>query len=42
MRVLQTGAEPDLAEEPLGTECEHKLGVEDLERDRPIVPQVMG
>jgi hypothetical protein len=40
--VLEPGGEPDLALEPLGTERLGQIGMEDLERDRPVVPHVVG
>ena len=40
--MLQPGGELDLALEPLGAERGGELGVEHLERDRPVVPQVLG
>jgi hypothetical protein len=42
VRVLKPGGEPDPAEEALGTECRRQLGMEDLERHRPLVPEVSG
>jgi hypothetical protein len=41
MRVLQAGAEPDLAEEPPGAQRLRQVGMEHLERDRPIMPEVV-
>ena len=40
--MLQPGGEPDLALEPLGPEGGGELGVEHLERDRAVVPEVLG
>ena len=40
--MLQPGGELDLALEPLGAERGGQLGVEHLERDRPVVPEVLG
>jgi hypothetical protein len=42
VRVLEPGDELDLALEALRTEGGGDLGVEDLERDRAVVPQIMG
>ena len=41
-RVLEPGGEPDLALEPLGAEQGGEVGMEHLERDRPVVLQVPG
>ena len=38
--MLEPGGELDLALEPLGAEGGGELGVEHLERDRPVVPEV--
>ena len=40
--MLQPRGEPDLALEPLGTEGGGELGMQHLERDRPVVPEVPG
>ena len=40
--MLEPGGEPDLALEALGAERGGELGVEHLERDRPVVPEVAG
>jgi hypothetical protein len=40
--VLQAGGDPDLPEEPLGSERGGELGAQHLERDGPIVPEVVG
>ena len=40
--VLQAGAEPDLTEEALRAQGGGELGAHDLERDRPVVLQVVG
>ena len=40
--VLEPGGELDLALEALGAERGGQLGMEDLERDRPVVLQVVG
>ena len=40
--MLQPGGEADLALEALGAERGGQLGVEHLERDRPVVPEVAG
>ncbi len=42
VRVLQTGGELDLLEEPLGPEHGRELGVQHLERHAPAVPHVLG
>ena len=42
VRVLQPGGELDLALEALGAERVSEIGVQHLERDRPVVPQVLG
>ena len=39
--MLEPGGEPDLALEALGAERRGELGVQHLERDRPVVPQVV-
>jgi hypothetical protein len=40
--MLQAGGDPDLQEEPLGSEQGGELGAQDLESDGPIVPEVVG
>ena len=40
--MLQPGGEPDLALEALGAERRGQLGMEHLERDRTVVPEVAG
>jgi len=40
--VLEPGGELDLAEESIRTEGSRELWAKQLERDRPIVPQVLG
>ena len=40
--MLQPGGELDLALEALGAERGGQLGVEHLERDRPVVAEVVG
>ena len=40
--MLQAGGEADLSEETIGTQGIGELGVEDLQRDGPVVPQVAG
>jgi hypothetical protein len=37
VRVLQAGGDGDLAQEALGAERLGQLGMEHLERDRPVV-----
>ena len=39
--MLQAGGDPDLLEESLGSERGGELGAEDLERDGPVVPEVV-
>ena len=40
--MLQASGDPDLLEESLGAERGGELGAQDLERDGPIVPEVVG
>ncbi len=40
--MLQPGGEADLAEEALGAEGGGELGMEDLERDGAVEPDVLG
>ena len=40
--MLQPGGELDLALEALGTERGGELGMEHLEGDRPVVPEITG
>ena len=40
--MLEPGGEADLALEPLGAERGGELGEQDLERDRAVVPEVLG
>ena len=40
--MLEPGGEADLAKEALGAEAHGELGVEHLERDRAVVPEVAG
>ena len=40
--MLQSCGEPDLPLEPLGAQGHSQLGVEHFERDRPLVPKVLG
>ena len=42
VRVLQVGRELDLGQEPLGADHGGELGPEDLERDAPVVADVLG
>ena len=42
MGMLEPGREPDLALEPLGAEGLGQVGVEDLEGDGTVVPEVVG
>ena len=41
VRVLEAGGDGDLAQEALGAERLAQLGVEHLERDRPVVLEVV-
>ena len=40
--MLQPSSEANLAQEPLGTERGGELRTQQLERDGPIVPQIIG
>jgi hypothetical protein len=40
--VLEPGGKVDLALEALGAKCRGQVGMQHLERDRPVVLQVMG
>ena len=40
VRVVEPGGEVDLAEKPLGTQGGSQFGVEHLERDRSVVPEI--
>ena len=42
MRMLQPGRGPDLPLEPLRAERRREVGMEHLERDWPVVPQIAG
>ena len=42
MRVLETGGDLDLAQEPVGAERDCKLGAQDLQGDGAAVSQVLG
>ena len=42
MRVLEPRREPDLADEALGPHGLGQLGVEDFERHRSVMPEVVG
>ena len=39
--MTERGGELDLAEEAVGAERRRQLGVNDLERDRPLLPEVL-
>ena len=41
VRMLQPGGEADLPLEPLGAEAGGQVQMEHLERDRPVVPEVL-
>ena len=41
VRVLEPTADPDLAPKALGAEGRRELGVQHLERDRAVVPEVL-
>ena len=40
--MLELGGDADFAEEPVGTEGGGQFGMQHLERDRPIVLEVVG
>ena len=40
--MLEPGGEPDLALEAVGAEGGGELGVQHLQRDRAVVPEVVG
>ena len=40
--MLQVGGGPDLGQEPLGAEHGGELGLQHLERDLAVVPEVVG
>ena len=40
--MLEPGGDPDLAQEALGAERGAELGVQDLERDRAVVLEIVG
>jgi hypothetical protein len=40
--MLQAGGDPDLLKESLRSERGGELGAQDLERDGPIVPEIVG
>jgi hypothetical protein len=40
--MLQAGGDPDLPHKALGAEREGQILVQDLEGDRPIVPEIAG
>jgi hypothetical protein len=42
VRMMQAGEQPNLSRESRGTYRRGELGVEHLQRDRPIVPQIAG
>ena len=42
VRVLEVGGELDLGQEPLGADDGRELGAEQLERDPPVVAEVLG
>ena len=39
--MLQAGRDPDLLEEPFRSEGGEQLAAEHLERDRPVVPEIV-
>ena len=42
VRMLESCGELDLAKEALGSQARRQLGMEHLERHRPLVPEVLG
>jgi hypothetical protein len=42
VRVLQSRADPDLSKEALGSHHLSQIGMQDFERDGPVVPEVLG
>ena len=42
MRVLEIGGELDLSQEALGADDGGELGPQQLERDPPVVPEILG
>jgi len=40
--VVEPGGEPDLPDEPLGAQRVRQLGMEDLQGDRTVVPEIAG
>jgi hypothetical protein len=40
--MLQAGAEPDFAEEAIGAQDLGQVGMDDLECDGPVVPEIVG
>ncbi len=41
VRVVEPGGDSDLAQEALRANCVGELGVEDLERERPVMPKIL-
>ncbi len=42
VRMLKAGGDLDLADEAVGPEDRRQLGIEHLDRDRTVVPEVLG
>jgi hypothetical protein len=42
MRVIEPGREPDLPDESLGAQGVRQLGMEDLQGNRTVVPEIAG
>ena len=42
VRVVEPGGEPDLPDEPLGAQRVRQLGMEDLQGDGAVVPEIAG
>ena len=40
--MVEPGGEPDLPDEPLGAQRVRQLGMEDLQGDRTVVPEIAG
>jgi hypothetical protein len=40
--MVESGNDADLAQEAVGAEAGSQLGMQDLDRDLPAVPQVLG
>jgi hypothetical protein len=42
VRVVEPGGEPDLPDKPLGAQRVRQLGMEDLQGDGAVVPDIAG